>query len=325
MNLPEALLAAVRAEIQAARRVLVVSHIRPDGDAIGSLLGLGLALQAAGKEVQMVLSDGLPASYRHLEGSHQVQRRLSGAVDFVAVVDASDLARTGDALDGCGQPDLNIDHHITNLNFARHNLVEPRAAATAEVLASYMKDLGLEITPPVANALLTGIVADTIGFRTTSATPLTLRLAADLIEAGGNLTGVYYPALVQRSFSGARLWGAGLSRLQQEGRIAWTSLTRADRKAVGYPGRDDADLINLLSAIENVDVAIIFVEQSPSRVKISWRLCGLSAAEVDVSQVALQFGGGGHKAAAGAEVDGTLDGVISEVLQATRSLFVAEN
>jgi len=130
---------------------------------------------------------------------------------------------------------------------------------------------------------------------------------------------------VQRTFTAARLWGAGLSRLQQDGHIVWTSLTRADRKAVGYPGRDDADLINMLSAIENADVSIIFVEQSPSRVKISWRLCGLSAADVDVSQVALQFGGGGHKAAAGAEVDGTLDGVVTEVLHATRSLFIPKN
>lgn len=325
MPLPESSLAAARADLQSAQRILVVSHIRPDGDAIGSLLGIGLALQEAGKDVQLVLSDGLPASYRHLQGSNQVLRSATGPVDFVIVVDASDLVRTGDALNGYGQPDLNIDHHITNLNFARHNLVDPQAAAAAEVLALHMEDLGLKITPPVANALLTGIVADTIGFRTTNVTPLTLRLAAGLIEAGGNLTGVYYPALVSRSFSALQLWGAGLARLQKDDGIVWTALTRADRKAVGYPGRDDADLVNVLSAIENVDIAIIFVEQSESRVKISWRLCGLSAADLDVSQVALQFGGGGHKAAAGAEVDGALDHVIEQVLQATRALFIPKN
>jgi phosphoesterase RecJ-like protein len=142
------------------------------------------------------------------------------------------------------------------------------------------------------------------------------------MDAGGNLTGVYYPALVQRSFQAARYWGAGLSRLQREDRIVWTALTLADRQAVGYHGRDDADLVNVLSAIEDVDVAIIFVEQGQSRVKISWRLCGLPAENLDVSQVARSFGGGGHKAASGAEIDGTLEEVQQRVLASTRSMLV---
>lgn len=321
MGSPETLLTAIRADLEAAQRVLVVSHIRPDGDAIGSLLGLGLALRDSGKEVQMVLSDGVPASFRHLQGSDQVLPRPEGFFDYIVVVDSSDLQRTGEALNGYGAPDLNIDHHPTNVNFARRNLVQPAAVATAEILARHLKDFGLAITPPVANALLAGIVADTIGFRTSNMRAEALRIAADLMDAGGDLAGVYYPALVQRSFQAARYWGAGLSRLQREGRMIWTTLTLADRQAAGYPGRDDADLVNVLSAIEDVDVAIIFVEQSQNRVKISWRLCGQSATGLDVSRLAQRFGGGGHKAASGAEMTGALEEVQKEVLSSTRTML----
>ncbi|MBN2146098.1 MAG: DHH family phosphoesterase [Anaerolineales bacterium] len=325
LSLDPDLLRRVAGELRDAWRILVISHIRPDGDAVGSLLGMGLALQHAGKDVQMVLSDGIPSNFRHLEGSNQVRKRADGTFDYIIVLDISDLKRCGSALNGYGTPDLNIDHHFTNLNFARHNLVLPEAVATAEVLALMMGELDLEITPGVANALLTGLVTDTIGFRTPNMHSDVLRLAAQLMDAGGDLTSVYYPALVQRSFVGARYWGVGLSKLKQENGVVWTTLTLADRLEIGYPGRDDADLINVLSSIEGAEVAIIFVEQSKNRVKISWRRSGMASEDVDVSQVALCFGGGGHKAAAGAEVDGNLNDIQDRVLEATRAIFTSKH
>src|SRR5512140_848748 len=167
-----------------AQRVLIVSHIRPDGDAIGSLLGLGLALQNAGKNVQMVLNDGVSKAFRHLPGSDQVVRRPSGEFDTVIVVDCSDLARTGESLNGYATPDINIDHHITNLNFARLNLVVPEAVATSAILAQYLPVWGFPIKSDGASALLSGIITDTIGFRTSNMTPAALRLAAGLMELG---------------------------------------------------------------------------------------------------------------------------------------------
>jgi phosphoesterase RecJ-like protein len=321
MQPDKALLDTIRARLDDAQRILVVSHIRPDGDAVGSLLGLGLALQAVGKDVQMVLSDGLPVNFAHLEGGQQVRMQANGVFDFIIAVDCSEPKRIGDALNGYSKPDLNIDHHFTNSNFARYNLVIDDAVATAEILALYLSNLGLPLTSPVANALLTGLVADTIGFRTSNVKPGTLRTAAALMEAGGDLAGMYYPALVARSFQAARYWGAGLSRLQREDCLVWTSLFLADRQMAGYSKDDDADLVNILSAIEGMDVAIIFVEQAPERVKISWRLCGQAPAEIDVSQVAEQFGGGGHRAAAGAELDGSMEDVQAKVLEATRSVL----
>lgn len=304
-------------QLQAANRILVASHMRPDGDAVGSLLALGLSLQAVGKDVQMVLSDGVPGDFRHLKGSDKIQAKPQGAFDYIAVVDCSDLERTGSALNGYSIPDLNIDHHPTNMKFARLNLVETQAVATAEMLSDYLPQFGLPITKPIAEALLTGLITDTIGFRTVNMTPKALRIAADLMETGVNLPDLYQRALLSRSLNAVRYWGAGLSKINANGRLVWTTLTLADRQQVGYPGRDDADLINLLSTIENVDIALIFIEQTDERIKVSWR----SKPGFDVSKVAFNFGGGGHKSAAGAEIEGSLEEVQSKVLDMTQSLL----
>ncbi len=316
---------------QNASRVLITSHIRPDGDAVGSLLGLGLALQQAGKTVRMVLADGVPHSLRHLEGSKQVQRAagdMSG-FDLVIVVDASDLKRVGGVLND-RTPDLNIDHHVTNLRFAAVNLVIPAQVATAAIIARYLPDWGLEYSRPVADALLTGIVTDTIGFRTSNMTAEALRLSAMLMDQGAELPELYQRALTNKTFSAARYWSYGLSRMQSEpagisesangnesgSSMVWTSLTLEDRVGASYPGNDDADLVSLLSSID-ADIAVIFVEQKNEHVKVSWR----ARPGFDVSQIALQFGGGGHPAAAGADIAGTLEVVQEQVLAATRMIF----
>lgn len=310
----------IRDQLSRARRVLVVSHIRPDGDAIGSLLGIGLALVHKGKEVVMGLVDGVPASFRQLPGANQVVRTVSGDFDFVIVVDCSDLQRTGGIL-GERTPDLNIDHHITNVNFARMNFVVPEAEATAAVLADHLEPWGLTITENVSRALLTGLVSDTLGFRTSNVTPATLHRAAHLMEHGANLSELYNRALVRRTYEAARFWGEGLITLQKEGRIVWTCLTMEQRSKAGYGGNDDADLINVLSAIDESDIAIIFVEQKDNHTKVSWR----AQPGFDVSQLAFSFGGGGHPAASGADIPGSLVEVREKVLAATRLLLQNNN
>jgi len=317
------LAAEIRRAIHQAERVRVVSHLRPDGDAVGSLLGIGLALQAAGKQVQLVLSDGLPVIFRHLPGSELIRKGTNEEYDLSIVLDSSDLARTGKALqplqrgDVEYRPDINIDHHVTNDGFARLNLVDTQAVATAEVLANLLPEIGLEVTPTVAIPLLTGIVTDTIGFRTSNMTPAALRTAAALMETGANLPELYRLALVQRSYEATCYWAAGLSLMQREGRLIWTRLTLEDRRACNYPGRDDADLINVLASIEDADIVFLFTEQANGRVKVSWR----AQPGFTVAHLAVHFGGGGHPAAAGAELEGALDDVETEVLEATRQVW----
>lgn len=315
----EALNGLIREEFQRAHSVLIISHIRPDGDAVGSLLGLGLALQTAGKQVYMVLADGVPSSFRQLPGANQVLRKIPNeSFDLVVVVDCSDLQRIGVVLGNRG-PDLNIDHHVTNLNFARINFVSPEAQATAGLLAENLETWGLTVTEPVAKALLTGLVTDTIGFRTSNVTSNTLRLAAWLMDHGANLAELYHRAIVRRGFEAAQYWGQGLSKIQREGRIVWTTLTLSDRIAASYTGNDDADLVNVISAVDETDIGIIFVEQHNQHVKVSWR----AQPGWDVSQLALQFGGGGHPAASGADIAGTLPEVQARVLEATRLLVAS--
>jgi bifunctional oligoribonuclease and PAP phosphatase NrnA len=313
----ETINAQLRDAFQRAQSVLIVSHIRPDGDAIGSLLGLGLSLQTAGKQVQMVLADGVPASFRQLPGAAQVRRKVQGGpFDLAVVVDCSDLLRTGTAL-GERSPDINIDHHITNLGFARINLVDADAQATSGILAEHLESWGLTVTEPVAKALLTGLVSDTIGFRTSNVTSNTLRLAAWLMDHGANLAELYNRAIVRRSFEAAQYWGQGLNKLQRDGRMLWTTLSLADRSAASYTGNDDADLINVISAIDETDIGLIFIEQHDNHVKVSWR----AQPGWDVSQLALSFGGGGHPAAAGADIAGSLAEVQARVLESTRQVL----
>jgi bifunctional oligoribonuclease and PAP phosphatase NrnA len=321
-KMSESLHLQIAETLQNAQNILVVSHIRPDGDAIGSLLGFGLTLQDAGKQVQMVLCDGVPSTFRHLPGSGLVRRKAQVPIDLAVVLDCSDLQRTGEALAPLGgrAPDLNIDHHITNLNFARLNFVLPHAVATSAVLAEYLPRWGFEIKKGAASALLTGIITDTIGFRTSNTSASAMRLAAELMERGADLPELYRAGLVNKTYEAARYWGFGLERLQREGSLIWTSLLISDRKAADYNGNDDADLVNFLSSTE-ADVVVLFNEQKEGKVKISWR----ARPSLDISSLALQFGGGGHPAAAGAEVPGDLEEVQQKVLEATRTYLARQD
>lgn len=305
----------IRARLDSGERILITSHVRPDGDAVCSVLALGLALKELGKQVQMVLADGVPSDYHHLQHVEQIASRAIPPVDLVVTLDAAADDRSGDALRGFDGIDINIDHHITNTRFAALNFVDPAAVATCAILAELFPELGLQFTPAILDALLTGILTDTLGFRTSNMNPKALRIAADMVEKGADLPALYERALLRRSFTALRYWGAGLSKLQREGDLVWTSLSLADRKAADYPSNDDAELINNIAIVEGASVVLLFIEQHDNQVKISWR----SQGAVDVSQIAAQFGGGGHVAAAGAVLAGSLDEVEQRVLQATRA------
>jgi phosphoesterase RecJ-like protein len=144
-----------------------------------------------------------------------------------------------------------------------------------------------------------------------------LRLSAKLMDLGANLADLYRQTLNTRSFEAARYWGRGLGHLERAGRMAWTSLSLSDRLESGYMGNDDADLVNILTSIKDCDIAVIFVEQKYGKIKVSWR----SEPGYDVSAIAVKFGGGGHAAASGAEISGSLAEVQNVVLQATSKLL----
>src|SRR5215211_4657782 len=216
---------AIKERLEKSRKIVIASHVRPDGDAIGSLLGLGLALQNAGKSVQMVLVDGVPASFQYLEGSEQIVKEPTIEHDTFITVDSADFKRVGKVFENFGQPDINIDHHKTNEKFGKLNLIEAEEVATAAILTRHLPEWGFKITKPIAAALLTGIITDTLGFRTANTNPSALRLSAMLMETGVDMTDLYMKSLVLKTFPAARYWGAGLSSLEKRNGIVWATLT----------------------------------------------------------------------------------------------------
>lgn len=309
----------IKNRLHSAKKIVIASHVRPDGDAIGSVLGLGLALQNAGKSVEMVLADGVPSSFKYLEGSDLIKKEPGREHDTFITVDCADLRRVGKVFQDLGQPDINIDHHVTNEKFGKLNLIEAEEVATAAILTNHLPEWGMKITKPIAAALLTGILTDTLGFRTSNITPEALRQAADLMETGVDLPEIYMKSLVRKTFPAAKYWGAGLSSLESKHGIVWGTLTLEDRKRTGYSGNDDADLIDQIMSIEGYKVAMIFVEQQNRTVKISWRSL---TPDIDVSKAAKLFGGGGHQERAGADVEGNLESIKKTVLTKTIEILI---
>jgi phosphoesterase RecJ-like protein len=304
-----------RQTLRDSAHLLLLTHERPDGDALGSLLGMAWMLQTAGHRVTAFSRDGVPSSFRFMPGSECVADALPTSADACILLDCSDVNRIGDMAAPLPCPArINIDHHVTNIGYAEINLVDPDASATAELVCELAEPLGLAITAQAATCLLAGVVSDTLGFRTSNVGLRTLATARHLMEAGANLPSIVEASLYRRSFAATRYWAAGLGRIARDDQLVWTALTLADRASAGYPGRDDADLINVLSTIEGVLVALIFIEQERGRIKVSWR----ARNGLDVTSLAARFGGGGHPAASGATVEGTLDEVQARVLIATR-------
>jgi len=307
----------LRGLLQDAQTIAIVGHTRPDGDAVGSVLALAHGIRKSGKEVVPILADGVPNRFLFLPGVESIVREIPAAIDLLIAVDCSDLERIGISPENMPrEPDVNIDHHPTNTRFAAVNLVEPDTAATAELLYDLWSPLQLSMDEAIATNLLTGLITDTIGFRTPNVTAKVLHVAAALVDAGASLAEIYERSLHRRSYIEARYWGCGLSRLEQADGLIWTSLTLEDRARVGYHELDDADLINLLTTIADAKVTLIFVEQPNGRVKVSWRsIKGLS-----VAGLAESFGGGGHHQASGAMIQGTLKTVKVQVLASTQAL-----
>lgn len=300
--------------------VVIITHTRPDGDAVASILALLLSLAESGKPASAVMHDPLPSRFSFLPGANLIRTQLPEGPYTLIAVDCADPKRIslpeGEKPDAV---DINIDHHRTNPQFGRINFVQPEAASTTQVLFELLPELDLPINLEVASNLMAGLVTDTIGFRTENVTPRVMRMAAQLLDLGVPLSQVYEKALTQQSYASVRLWGRGLSRLNREDSIVWTSLRIDDRMEVDYPGNDDADITNLLSAIENVEVSIVFVEQEKDRVKVSFR----SREGVNVAELAARFGGGGHAAAAGVMIEGSLEEVVQQVVTATRQALTA--
>jgi phosphoesterase RecJ-like protein len=304
--------AAVVDALASRDRFLVTSHEAPDGDALGSLLAAGLALEQLGKDVVMFLGGPapLPAEYRFLELAERgLVRELpadAGERTLVAL-DCASLARVGaePGIVDRAQFTINIDHHHDNPGFGDVNLVVAEASSTGEVLAGLFGELGVELTPEIAEGLYVALVTDTGRFQYANTTPRALRLAADLVEAGADVHRVFQGVYENVQFAKLKLLARALDRARvlEGGRIVVSHLLRDDFEAVGATEPYSEGIIDVLRSVEGSLVSALIREPprdgGPTR-KVSLRT---SADEVDVSLIARKSGGGGHRQAAGFSSD----------------------
>lgn len=309
--------AAVIDLVGSARSFLLLAHLYPDGDVLGSQLGLGLALRAAGRRAILACRHPVPEPFHFLPGADQVQqwKDWSGDHEVAITLDCPDPSRVGGLLDGRppGARVLNIDHHADNRRYGDVNWIQPGASATGEMVYELVEAMGWALGPEVAVNLYTAIVTDTGSFRYSNTTSKTLRIAARLIEAGADPALVAIQLYETRHLPGLRLLGRVLQQIDvsPDGAVAWVVLDRSQMESPDLPEAED--FITYPRSLKTAKVAVLFREL-PGEVKVSLRAKG----EVNVARIAARFGGGGHPNAAGTVVKGDLAQAKTLVLDAVR-------
>jgi phosphoesterase RecJ-like protein len=321
---------AVIEVLESHDRFLVTSHENPDGDALGSLLAMHLALTELGKDSVMVLAGAapLPGEYGFLGVSEHGLLREAPADRLTRVLVAVDCAQETRLTDDClleAAVVVNVDHHHDNTRFGTANLVAAEASSTAELLADVFAELGVALTPGIAEALYTGLVTDTGRFQYSNTTPKALRLAAELLEAGADLQRVFQGVYESMQFAKVKLLARALDRavLHEEGRVVISYLLRGDFGEVGAVEPYSEGIIDVLRAVEGAELAALIREPprdgSPAR-KISLR----SATDrVDVSAIARKSNGGGHRQAAGFSSDLSIAEISDFILSEFAALSAA--
>lgn len=304
---------------------LLLGHMLPDGDCIGSLLGLGLGLKELGKRVQILQVEPLPNNYLYLQGIELLKPLEQISMDFSGLIylDCSDLGRVHDSVRdwAAGLPvaTINIDHHPTNEMYAHYNYVDPHAAATGEIITELLVALKVPLKPGIAEALYAALLMDTGGFLNGNTTGQTLRTAALLLEKGVDVNSARINLFESKKREEIYLLRLALQNLNfsPDGRIACMRLPYAGLMEIGALQLNPEGLINYTRMIEGVEVGVLLREISPGTIKIGLR----SKGRVNVAALAQRFGGGGHRQAAGARLPGTLDEVQKTVFNAIEEVM----
>lgn len=291
----------VVATLRAATSVAVLSHVNPEGDAVGATLGAALALREAGKVTAAYNASPLPPGLESLPGATELLREVPIRTAYACylVLDTSDLPRTGGLLDS--RPDhavvVNVDHHAANTRFGTVNWVEPEASSAGELVYRILHHGGFPFSMAVATNLYAAIQTDTGSFQYGNTTPAALRAAADLVERGAEVERITAGLYENHDPREWRLLSQALATLQvsPDGRVAWIEVTLASQQQAGIGLEATEGFINYVRAVRGVQIAVVFKEISPTEVRVSLR----SRGHVDVARLAGAFGGGGHRNAAG--------------------------
>ncbi len=311
--------------VRESRTICVVGHIRPDGDCVGSQLGLSLALKTEGKKVFCWNEDPIPQKYEFLDPDHLFQKPKPGlAFDCVIATDAASFERIG-AVGSCvGKRKLlvNIDHHESNTRYGELNWVSAREPSTGELIFRLLKVARWPISKLIANCLFTAVSTDTGSFQYPTTRPATFHTAGDLVSCGADLTKICDEVYQSYPLSRARLLRRIYShfRLTHLNQIGYFWLKKADLSQSGAESSDTEGLIDHIRAIAPVVVACVFEEVEPDLTRISLRS---KDHQVNVNEIAAQFGGGGHSAAAGARISGPPLSVQRKVIAAIKKALIS--
>lgn len=309
---------AAAVAIRTAERIALACHINPDGDALGSMLGLAIALRSIGKDVDVLSADGVPETLRFLPSSETVlQTSSGGAYDLGIGMDAGDAKRLGANMDtilACPVV-IDIDHHVTSGVFGNIRIVDGHRASTSELVHDLLGVLGIPLTPEIAQCLMCGIYTDTGGFRYPSTSAGTYQIGAALRAAGANADVIVANVFENRTEAAQRLLGRALVQMGRSagGAIVWSVITLADFAATGAMDSETDGVSHALRSVRGAKVAILMREQVGGGFRTSLRC----SEGIDVSKIAAQFGGGGHRLASGCTVPGaTGDEALERVLTA---------
>jgi len=314
-------LAEAAEAIRDSQRLVLACHVNPDGDALGSLLGLALALKPLGKDITCLSEDGVPDILRFLPGTELIARSTDIPVfDLALVVDSGDLSRVGESVRPMvsrARQAVNIDHHVVAGSFGDIRVVDSGAASTAEIVYELLQTLGIALTPEIATCLFTGIITDTGSFRFQNVTPNTLRVAARLLEAGAPPAQISENVFENKTFAGTRLLGHALSSLSQspDGRIVWAHITAEDFRNLRASDAETEGIVNYVRGVRGAEVGILFREMDTGRIRVSLR----SRESVNVAEIAQEFGGGGHRMASGCTLNLPLPEAETALVQAAQS------
>ncbi len=311
--------AEIASVLRGAKRIAIASHVRPDGDAVGSLLGLALSLRALGKEVVALLEDGVPENLAFLPGTDTVQRPTMSelAVDVAVALDTATHERVGDrckALLDAAPLLVNIDHHPTNPAYGTLNLIDSDAPATGQIVYDLLTAHGLPVDDAVRQNLFVAISTDTGSFQFSSTNARTHRIAAEMIEAGldtARLARLTYQSCPLRRLELLRAMLNEMS-FRAQGRIVSWQLKQQRMDEVGMQPGDTEGLIDTLRQIDSVVGCVIFEDVAGGKVRVSARS---KDPRLDVSALCGHFGGGGHRMAAGARMSGPIEAAAEKFLQ----------
>lgn len=308
----------LRAALHAANHILCVSHVNADGDAYGSVLGMTHLLHRLGKRAVAAMPDPVIPDFTFLPGAEAIiaPNAVADDYDLIVCLDMSSPDRMGAVFDPARHaaiPLIVIDHHITNTRFGVANWVEAGCAATSQMLVLLAAALRLDLDRATAECLLTGIVTDTLCFRTSNTTPEVLEAAMHLQRAGANLAETVQRTLNRLPFSTLPLWSRVLADVRLEAGVVWVTVSQAQLRAAGHAD-DDSRLNSILSSVNEAAMSAVFTEkinaQGDATVECSFR----AKPGFAVGDLAFQLGGGGHAPASGCTLEGTLDAVVARVI-----------